>query len=67
MPDAPPYRIVRELMEHQGLRQADLLAVFGSRSVASSVLNGKREISKAHARKLAAFFKLPVGLFIEPA
>lgn len=64
LPNAPPYRIVLHLMERLGLRQADLVPVFGSRSVASGVLNGKREISKTHARKLAVFFHLPVSLFI---
>ena len=64
LPDVPPYRIVLHLMEHKGLRQADLLSVFGSRSVASDVLNGRREISKTHARKLADYFRLPADLFI---
>lgn len=64
LPKLPPHRIVLHLMEHKGLRQADLLKVFGSRSVASDVLNGRREISKAHARKLADYFRLPADLFI---
>jgi len=64
LPYSPPYRTVLYLMERQRLRQVDLLPVFGSRSVASEVLNGKREISKTHARKLAEFFHLPVSLFI---
>ncbi len=62
--DIPPRELILYLMEHRDLRQADLLPVFGSRSVASAVLNGKREISKAHARKLAEYFRLPVDLFI---
>jgi HTH-type transcriptional regulator/antitoxin HigA len=45
-------------------RQRDLIPVFGSSSVVSDVLNGKRSISKAHARKLAEFFHVPAGLFI---
>jgi antitoxin component HigA of HigAB toxin-antitoxin module len=64
LPYSPPYRTVPYLMERQGLRQVDLLPVFGSRSVASEVLNGKREIGTTHARKLAEFFHLPVRLFI---
>ena len=64
LPKVAPYKIVRHLMEHKGLRQADLLPVFGSRSVASDVLNGKRQVSKAHARKLADYFHLPADLFI---
>jgi HTH-type transcriptional regulator/antitoxin HigA len=64
LPDLPPYKIVLYLMEHKGLRQADLLPVFGSRSVASDVLNGRRGISKVHARKLAGYFHLPADVFI---
>jgi len=64
LPQLPPHRIVLHLMEHKGLRQADMLSVFGSRSVASDVLNGRRAISKAHARKLADYFHLPADLFI---
>jgi len=65
LPHVAPYRIVLFLMEQQGLRQADLLPVFGSRSVASDVLNGKRELSKTHIRKLAEFFHVSPALFLE--
>lgn len=51
-------------MEDRGLRQKDLITVFGSSSVVSDVLTGKREISKQHARGLAEFFSVPVSLFI---
>jgi antitoxin component HigA of HigAB toxin-antitoxin module len=43
---------------------ADMIPIFGSSSVASDVFNGKRSISKAHARKLAEFFHVSVSLFI---
>ena len=61
---AEPLEALRALMEDRGIRQRDLISVFGSSSVVSDVLNGKRSISKAHARKLAEFFHVPVGLFI---
>lgn len=61
---AEPLEALRILMEDRGLRQRDLIPVFGSSSVVSDVLNGKRSISKAHARKLAESFHVPVGLFI---
>lgn len=64
LPEEPPYKLVLHLMERRGLRQTDLLPVFGSRSVASDVLNGKRELSKAHIRKLASLFHLSPALFI---
>jgi antitoxin component HigA of HigAB toxin-antitoxin module len=41
-----------------------LLPIFGSRSVASDVINGKREPSKTHIRKLAKFFRMPADLFL---
>jgi HTH-type transcriptional regulator/antitoxin HigA len=59
-----PVDALRELMEVRNLRQRDLIPVFGASSVASDVLNGKRSISKTHARKLAEFFHVPVSLFI---
>jgi HTH-type transcriptional regulator/antitoxin HigA len=61
---AEPVEALRVLMELRGLRQRDLIPVFGSSSVASDVLNGKRSLSKTHVRKLAEFFHVPAGLFI---
>ena len=61
---AEPLEVLRILMENRGLRQRDLVPVFGSSSVVSDVLNGKRSISKAHARKLAEFFHVTASLFI---
>lgn len=61
---AAPVEAVRVLTESHGLRQRDLIPVFGSRSVASDVLNGKRALSKTHIRKLAEFFHVPASLFI---
>jgi HTH-type transcriptional regulator/antitoxin HigA len=61
---AEPIEALRVLMEDRGIRQRDLIPVFGSSSVVSDVLNGKRSISKAHARKLAEHFHVPASLFI---
>ncbi|HXM42797.1 MAG TPA: hypothetical protein VN924_16210 [Bryobacteraceae bacterium] len=61
---AEPVEALRVLMESRGLRQRDMIPVFGSSSVASDVLNGKRSLSKTHVRKLAEFFHVPVSLFI---
>jgi HTH-type transcriptional regulator/antitoxin HigA len=54
---------LRGLMEEHGLRQRDLLGVFGSRGIASEVVSGKRAISKAQAKKLAELFHVPADLF----
>lgn len=64
LPNVTPLEALQSLIEDRSLRQRDLLTVFGSSSVASDVLNGKREISKQHARRLAEFFHVPVSLFI---
>ena len=61
---AEPVETLRVLMESRGLRQRDLIPVFGSSSVASDVLNGKRALSKTHVRKLAEFFHVPASLFM---
>ena len=61
---ASPLDALKSPMEDRGLRQRDLILVFGSSSVASEVLTGKREISEQHARRLAEFFSVPSGLFI---
>jgi HTH-type transcriptional regulator/antitoxin HigA len=60
---ATPLQIVRHLMESNGLRQADLLGVFGTRSIASEVLNGKRDLAKAHIEKLSQRFHVSPDLF----
>ncbi|MGA2181550.1 MAG: helix-turn-helix domain-containing protein [Bryobacteraceae bacterium] len=55
---------LRSLMEEHGLRQRDLLDVFGSRGIASEVVSGKRAISKAQAKKLAEAFHVPADVFL---
>ena len=65
LPPGDPLRLLRYLMEQRGLRPADLTPVFGARSIASLVLNGKRELSKTHIRKLADFFHVSPAVFLE--
>jgi HTH-type transcriptional regulator / antitoxin HigA len=62
---ATPLEILTELVRDRGLKQKDLLAVFGSQGVASEVLNGKRGISKSHAKALGEFFKVSPSLFFD--
>ena len=64
LPPATPRDVVRHLMESNGLRQVDLIDVFGAESTVSEVLNGKRGISKTQARALAHYFHVPADLFI---
>ena len=58
-----PIDLLRHLMDSNHLRQVDLLDVFGTASVVSEVLKGKRELSKAHITKLSERFHLSPALF----
>jgi HTH-type transcriptional regulator/antitoxin HigA len=62
---AKPLDILTELIRAKGLKQKDLLPVFGSQGIASEVLNGKRSISKAQARALGEFLKVSPTLFFD--
>lgn len=64
-PDASPADVLKHLMEVRGMSQADLVKVTGLKSGrVSEIVNGKREISKELAKKLASFFEVQPGLFI---
>jgi HTH-type transcriptional regulator/antitoxin HigA len=61
---ATPRQTLHHLMEARDLTQKDLWKLFGSKGVMSEVFHGKRSISKTQAKKLAAFFRVGVELFI---
>ena len=58
---------LRLLMTENGLTQADLAPLFGTPSIISEVLAGKRGLALAHIEKLAAYFHLPADVFIAHA
>lgn len=64
LPKASPLEVVRFVMEQHDLRQKDMLDIFGSPSIASEVLSGKRELSKEHIRRLCDRFHLPADLLL---
>ena len=64
VPESSPHEVLRFLMEQRQLRQADLVAVAGSRSLVSEIVNGKRGISKNLAKKFARFFGVSAELFL---
>jgi HTH-type transcriptional regulator / antitoxin HigA len=63
VPDAGPLDIIRHLMEQHGLRQKNLVDVFGTESIVSDVLNGKRELSKEHINRLSKRFHVSPAVF----
>jgi HTH-type transcriptional regulator / antitoxin HigA len=65
MQTSSPREVLRELMDARGMTQAELSGLFPSKGIASEVLAGKREISKAQARKLGTFFHVSAALFLD--
>ena len=63
IPDAEPREVLRFLMDQHGLKQEDL-ADCAPQSRISDILNGKRPVSRAIAKKLAGRFNVSAGLFI---
>jgi len=60
---ASPVEVVRHLMDSNGLRQVDMVEVFGTASIASEVLSGKRDLAKAHIERLSQRFNVSPELF----
>jgi HTH-type transcriptional regulator/antitoxin HigA len=63
LPKASPVAVVEFLMDQHGLKQKDLVDIFGTPSIASEVLNGKRELNKQRIRKLSERFAVSPELF----
>ena len=64
LPSVTPNESLNALMEERGLKHKDIWPVLGNKGAATEVLNGRRSISKAQAKRLAEFFRVPVELFI---
>ena len=62
-PDAEPADVLRFLMEQHGFKQEDL-ADCAPQSRISDILNGKRPVSKAIAKKLAQRFHVHADVFL---
>jgi HTH-type transcriptional regulator/antitoxin HigA len=63
LPEAGPLDVIRHLMEANHLRQKDLADVFGTESIVSDVLNGKRDLAKEHIRRLSKRFHVSPAIF----
>jgi HTH-type transcriptional regulator/antitoxin HigA len=64
MPPVSGVEALRYLMAENGLTQADLAPLFGSPSIISEVLAGKRRLALAHIARLAGRFGVPADVFI---
>jgi len=63
--DLSPHEILQHLLESSGTKQADLIGIISpSKGLISSIVNGKRSISKEQAKKLGTHFNVSPSLFI---
>ena len=66
MPDAAPQDIVLFALEQQGKTRADLVPLFGSKSLLSDFLNRKRDLSLNQIRRLVSELRIPAELLLQP-
>jgi HTH-type transcriptional regulator/antitoxin HigA len=64
LPRVSPHESLSALMEERGLKHKDVWPVLGNKGAATEVLRGRRSISKAQAKRLAEFLRVPIDLFI---
>lgn len=64
IPSVTGVEALRYLMETNELKQSDLAHLFGSPSIISEVLSGKRRLALAHMERLAEHFGLPITVFL---
>jgi len=70
IPEVNGVGLIRALLKDRNLRQHDLAGIFGTDSIVSEVLSGKRELQRKHIEQLAHFFKVSPAAFFrstEPA
>lgn len=60
---ATPVGVLEELMAANELKQKDLLDIFGTPSIVSEVLSGKRKLTTDHIRKLSRRFHVSPEVF----
>jgi HTH-type transcriptional regulator / antitoxin HigA len=63
LPRAKPLQVLQFLIDQHGLLQKDLADVFGTPSIVSEVLSGKRELNKDHIKRLSRRFHVSPELF----
>jgi len=63
LPRSKPLDALRFLMEQHELLQKDLLDVFGTPSIVSEVLGGRRELTPTHIKRLSRRFHVSPELF----
>lgn len=63
LPKSSGIEVLKELMRANSLRQKDLAEEFGTESIVSEVLNGKRELNKEQIKRLSERFRISPAVF----
>jgi HTH-type transcriptional regulator/antitoxin HigA len=61
--NASPVEVLQELISANDLRQRDLAPLFGSESIVSEVLSGKRSLNVQQIKKLSERFNVSPAVF----
>ena len=64
MPVVAPHQSLKSLMEERGLCHKDIVDIIGNKGLTTEILAGRREVSKAMAKRLSEALRVPVGLFL---
>ena len=64
LPAVTPNAALKALMEDRGLRHKGVWPVVGNKCLTTEILNGRRKVSAALAKRLAAHFHVPVEMFL---
>jgi HTH-type transcriptional regulator/antitoxin HigA len=59
-----PVEVLTELMQANSLKQKDLVDVFGTPSIVSEILHGKRHLTTEHIRRLSRRFHVSPEVFL---
>ncbi len=65
VPPPTPIEAISFIMDQKGMKQADLVPYFGSRSRVSEVLRGKRTLSLSMIRSLNTHLNIPAEILIQ--
>jgi len=63
LPRNTPGVVLRFVLEQHGRRQKDFVDIFGTPSIVSEVLSGKRELTKDRIKRLSARFHVSPEIF----
>lgn len=64
LPKVAPHDALRALMEDRSLQHRDVAEVIGNKGLTTEILAGRRQISKAVAKRLADRLSVPVEIFL---